>query len=138
MQFPPENPYASPPPIPPEPWKDRPVFYLATNILLLLAVTATFISMRYEGAARFTQSRQIRRQLDINENRESRPEVIAAMEVDVNQLRQKAWFWGMSGLALFVLAILSWIISARRREKHFSWVPAVALLMFYVMMQLII
>ena len=139
-----ENPYVSPVEISEtlaeedQRRKNRRTFYAATIILLILAVTTTGISMRYGRDVIFTKSRQLMREMDIRENRESRPEVIASVDVDVDQLRRNTMIWGIASFASFMLAIMSLIIAIRRGEKpHWMRVPITVLIIFYIMLQFV-
>ena len=137
MSFPPENPYASPPPIPPEPREKRSTFYMITVTLLFVALAATFIKMGYDTALHRIYMRQFQRKHDIQENRESRPEVIAGAEVDEKPIRLRFVIWWAVSHVTAVLAIISWVVTICRREKH-SWLAVVILLFFYINLQLII
>jgi len=112
------------------------IFYIAAICLLFGAITASFTKRQcWSGTAR-TIARQIQRQNDIKEQRESSPTVIAAAEIDVQQLRHKAAWWFRLGIVSFVLAILSLLFAFRHYEKQ-RWVgvPSIVLVSFYILVE---
>ena len=100
------------------PVENRRVFYRVTIILLLMAVTAVLIKLKYVVEFHWAMP--------------------ARAEIDPWPIIRIAERWQIAGLVLAALAIVTWIISVCRREKHFSWVPAIGLLMLYIGLELII
>ena len=114
-------------------------FYFAAIFLLLGAIAVTCVQKHYESTAARTTARKMQRQHDIKEQRESPPAVVAAAEIDVQQLIRYAVWWRNVGVVAFVLAILSSGIARRHYEKQrWVWVPIVVLLLFYVLLELMI
>ena len=113
-------------------------FYFAAIFLLIGAIAVTFVQKYYESASSKTAARKMQRQNDIKEQRESSPAIVAAAEMDVQQLIRYAVWWRNVGVVAFVLAILSSGIARRHYEKQRSvWVPVIVLLVFYVWLELL-
>jgi len=114
-------------------------FYFAAIFLLLGAIAVTCVQKHYESTAGRTVARKMQRQNDIKEQRESSPAVVAATEIDVQQLIRYAVWWRNFGVVAFVLAILSSGFARRHYEKQrWAWVPVIVLLVFYVLLELLI
>ena len=115
------------------------IFYIAALFLLLGAITASFTKRQYWSGTARTIARQMQRQNDIKEQRESSPQVIAAAEIDVQQLSRKAAWWGRLSVVAFVLAILSYGIARRHYEKQ-RWVgvPVIVLFVFYIFVEVLL
>ena len=113
-------------------------FYFAAIFLLLGAITVACVQKHYESTAGRTAARKMQRQHDIKEQRESPPAVVAAAEIDVQQLIRYAVWWRNIGVVAFVLAILSSGIARRHYEKQRrALAPVIVLLVFYVLLGLL-
>ena len=112
------------------------IFYIAAIFLLIGAIAASFTKRHYWIGTVMTKVRQMQRQKDIREQRESSPAVIAAAEVDVQPLFRQAAWWGRLSVAALILAILSCGIARRHDEKQrWVWVPVIVLLTFYILVE---
>ena len=117
-------------------------FYFAAIFLLLGAIAVTCVQKHYESTAARTTARKMQRQHDIKEQRESSPAVVAAEEVDIQQLIRHAVWWRNIGVVAFLFAMLScgfaYGIARRHYEKQrWVWVPVIVLLLFYVWLELL-
>ena len=97
------------------------IFYVIAIVLLLGAIAASFTKRQYWSGTARTAARQMQRQNDIKEQRESSPAVIAAAEIDVQQIYHKAAWWSRLSIVAAVLAILSYGIARRHHEQQ-CWV----------------
>jgi hypothetical protein len=86
-----------------------------------------------------TKVLQMMRQRDIQEQRESNPKVVAAAEVDVQQLIHIGELWHRVNVAACVLAILSLGIARRHYEKQRRvWAPVIVLFSFYIVVEMLL
>ena len=91
------------------------MFCITTIILLLMAVAVAFIQKQRESAVALA----------------------GATGGNEQQTVQEANYWMILSLAMVSLAVLSWVIAVWRREKQrWVWVPIVALLSLYVLLEL--
>ena len=92
-------------------------FYFATIIFLLGVIVVAFLQKQHEGAIGIT----------------------VASGSDPQQFIQCANDWRNVSFATAGLAILFWGISLWYQQKHrWAWMPVIALLLFYVLLQLLI
>lgn len=115
------------------------IFNLITCLLLLAAIVAVCFEKRFENEVKVTVARQVVRQSDIRQQRESTPEVLQAADVDVQPMKQSAARWQIAGFTAVALAILAWGVAMWRRENS-RWVrvPVVVLFVLYVGMELML
>lgn len=96
---------------------------------MLIGVAAAFVQKGREGAVAMTGAKRAAAGLRATE--ESRNEV--------RQIIQDAHRWASVSLVAVVLAMVSWSVAVRRRERRCgTWAILVSLLAFYAGLQLIL
>ena len=101
-------------------------FYGAAVLFMLLGVAVAFVQKGRESAVGQTAARRIATGVHENEYHN-----------EVQQIIRDAQCWADLSLAAVFLAIVSWAVAVRRRERRRgTWAILVSLFALYVMLQL--